>query len=649
MTTLLGLAQVLVVLAVFWVPGFVVLWAAGLRGWLRLAAVAPAATIGVFFACSLVAAGVDVRWNLATALACAAVVAAIAYGLRRVLIPRGRQEEGVPLRAALSSNRTLSAVIGAAVLTQLVPVWSPILRREQVANLPDVMFHLNAIQYIRREGVADPFFLAHMLDPTGATTLYPSGWHSVAGVVPVVLDNTSQLAAATFVVIAVAWACGLAALAREVNVTTHRWVPVLAAAMSVSGLAYPLGVALEPGIIPNAVGLAVAPGAAALIVAALRERRLFARSPYLGTLVLVLLGVGACHPGVLAGLAVLVLPWLIAAALNWWRSVGTAPRIGSAVVVVVLLAAVGYVVATDSLVARIRGLSSELAIPLGDALRGLALGQTAESKTFALVPTVAALLAIAVRLRRRLDLRPVASLALLAATYLLAATGVRWARPFTGLFYVEGRRVAPLVTVLTVVLAAEGLARASRWLVDHVRIPDRMSGVTAAGLVSGLLIGISALLPTYTLVVSTDPAVYKNTLEPRVTATSIVPYFMREELAMVDRLPMELPTDAVLLGAPSSGVSYVYGLTGIRTLPFARGLAKDLDAAAVRVADIATDPTVCETLRKYGVTHIYKDPALLKGATWPIPRDPIPDLEEPSFRLVEAGGTARVYEITACR
>ena len=80
-----ALAQIVATVSIFWGPGLLVLRLAGCRGWLRTIAAAPAATLAVFFAGSLAASHLHVRWELWSALGCTAAVAAAAFLVRRRL------------------------------------------------------------------------------------------------------------------------------------------------------------------------------------------------------------------------------------------------------------------------------------------------------------------------------------------------------------------------------------------------------------------------------------------------------------------------------------------------------------------------------------------------------------------------------------
>ena len=647
MSIAIALAQMAAAVAVFWLPGLALLWAIGARGKLRAVALAPAVTVGLFAACSMAASWAGVRWTLLLATGCVAVIAGVAATLRRWR-SRGDEVRPIQLRGAIRANWLLVVVAAVVVLLQLGVVLQALFVRDRLPNTWDSTFHFNALQYVRLVGVVDPVTFGSLVDSTGGTALYPSGWHAVAGLVPVWLGTTTAMAAVSYVPVAIAWTLGLATLAREAVPRKGVAVPALAAGMALCGLATPLWVTLRYGMMPNAMGIALIPGTAAVFVAAVRERNPSRRRATWAALALAGFGVGACHPGALAGLVLVVLPWCGSAVVAWWRGAHPRWRVVGATSLVAFLAALAAFVARDGLVSIVRKSASEGGpMRLVTAVTGLVTGQTAQSLTYALIPVLLALVAMGIRLRRHEDLRPVVAWALIAAVYLLAVTSVGWADALTGLFYGEGRRIGPVLAVWTSVLAAEGLARLSSAVVGRVEVPARLGATGSTALLAGVVLVVCAVpsLVTWRGVAAT---VYTTDISPTRDDQTPNPYFTVGELAMAHRLPQELPAGSRVLGSGFSGVSHLYGLVGIDVLPFYLRPPADLQAAVAHFADLESDPTICATLRAHGVTHIYVDPFLAKGLTYPYERVAFSELPAAGLKLVDTGGTAAVYQVTAC-
>ena len=125
------------------------------------------------------------------------------------------------------------------------------------------------------------------------------------------------------------------------------------------------------------------------------------------------------------------------------------------------------------------------------------------------------------------------------------------------------------------------------------------------------------------------------------------------ELAMIRRLPDELPDDAVVIGDPVAGAGYIPILTGMRSVwVFPGQAADDEDGIYLReyFNQIHTDPHVCEILQHHGIKYFYADkdirfnnsqlskirPGLYKVDT------------SYGFTLIDSGGSASLWRIDVC-
>ena len=126
------------------------------------------------------------------------------------------------------------------------------------------------------------------------------------------------------------------------------------------------------------------------------------------------------------------------------------------------------------------------------------------------------------------------------------------------------------------------------------------------------------------------------------------------ELAMLRRMKYTTAPDALILGDPIAGAAYSE-LLGGRKAVFPQLTTANEDVASQRVLtqrfhDIATDPEVCEVVRELGITHFYEEE---DGAYYNFMRSSrSPGLygvdTSTGFELVDAGGTAKLWKITAC-
>lgn len=126
------------------------------------------------------------------------------------------------------------------------------------------------------------------------------------------------------------------------------------------------------------------------------------------------------------------------------------------------------------------------------------------------------------------------------------------------------------------------------------------------------------------------------------------------ELAMLRRMKYTTTPDALILGDPIAGAAYSE-LLASRKAVFPQLTTANEDVASQRVLtqrfhDIATDPEVCEVVRELGITHFYEEE---DGAYYNFMRSSrSPGLygvdTSTGFELVDAGGTAKLWKITAC-
>ena len=126
------------------------------------------------------------------------------------------------------------------------------------------------------------------------------------------------------------------------------------------------------------------------------------------------------------------------------------------------------------------------------------------------------------------------------------------------------------------------------------------------------------------------------------------------ELAMLRRMPYTTAPDALILGDPIAGAAYSEMIGGRKAVfPQLSTANKDVASQKIliqRFHDIGTDPEVCEVVRRLGITHFYEEE---DGAYYNFMRSSRhPGLynvdTSTGFELVDAGGTAKLWKITAC-
>ncbi|MDR2114155.1 MAG: hypothetical protein LBO75_02625, partial [Bifidobacteriaceae bacterium] len=246
-------------------------------------------------------------------------------------------------------------------------------------------------------------------------------------------------------------------------------------------------------------------------------------------------------------------------------------------------------------------------------------------------------------LRRRRRRWLVLSFGLLASLYVAAASGLTWLEPITGLWYSDRSRLGPLLTVVGIPLVLQGLG----WVLGVRKTPQTRSWglpgwvavVTVIGLVTA--VGLTVVRPfrlhaTYYRVPVSSPAGADR-------------FFDQAELAMLQRLGTELDRNGMVLGDPANGSAFLYSLNGQPVVfPHLSG-SWDQPRRYLRehFGDLGRDPAVCQAVNKLGVKYFYLDSETWYGdssfaaMTQGLQR-------EGNLELIDQGGTAAVYRITAC-
>jgi hypothetical protein len=627
----------LVCLAVFWLPGLAVLRVAGTRG-LGALALAPAVTAGILGTASALCPVLGLRWGPPTAVAaCVAVVAAVGLlARRRPADDTGRPDHG--------SSRWLPAALAAGVLGQLVVLVGALPRPDAVQNAWDALFHLEAVVAGRVVGRADPAFLARLADPSGGTGFYPHAWHAAAELVPHWAGVLVTVNVAALLPVVVATTLGTTFLARELFPDV-RAVPPLVAVLSACGVALPLGIALQPALIPNAYAIALVPAVLALVVR--RDGR-----PGRWVVVAVgAVGIGLCHPNALLGLLVLSLPWVLPRLWAWARTAvrrgwGRA-QVGALAVAVAACAAALLLSRTSRIVSGIRTKEPWTPGTLAERLVTGNLGEwPAYPVVFVALTVVGAVLAV--RSRRAVPL--VVALGAALVLYVCASSPVDAVAAVASLWYTETRRLAPFVSVLALPLAAYGLARAADAASHRFELPAGLTTAGARRLLAGLGLALVVVPGTLSLA-----ALAEDTYSPAPPASDSpyarAPYLTDDEVRMVARAAPRLDPDALLLGSSFGGAGHLGALHGQRVVqPYHTTV---LPPAARYVSDhlaqLRTDPRVCQGVRELGARYVYVEERPLHATSWMFASGSAfstPPADDSG--LVDHAGTAAIYTLDVC-
>lgn len=632
-------APMAVVLA-FWLPGALVLRVGGTRlHGIELTAAAPAVTIGVCAIAAEAARAAGVRWGLPTAIAATALAVAVVVGLR-VHATRSRPAPPVPRR----DRPVLLGAVLAAIALQLAVVIGAMSDPRILLAANDVGAHMTMLRGVVATGQASALTLAGARELDGvARGFYPAGWHTVAALAVPGGGILSTFAWSWLLPAVVAWTCGVVALTRAAFPQRPAILP-WAAIVTGPGVALPLTLTLSPeGMVPNTIGTALVPGVLALLVGG----RQAWRAPMVHIVVgaLALLGLGAVQPNTF--LAVVLLgagwwcPFMVRHALRWWSSGGRrrGAVLVAAVVLPVLGTGAGLAAAHNAEVRFVLTTHDEGALPPATAAWALVtLDATLMTVGCGFVLFLAAVIGAVLAWHRRG--RPMVVGALVMAVFFLAASSSLPVLSYLDApWYDESRRYAPVITAGVLPVAAYGGHVTVRWLAARTR--PSLRGLIRVAVPVLALLGVA--VPGSLTLSSVSAQTIRGTADTPPIADA-------NEMALLERLPGEMSGGAVLSG-PFSGGSALYALSGYPTVPRDATTAPTppLQDVVLRLHALGTDPLVCADLAALGVRYLYVDPSPWQG--WKaLPLDRA--LAKPpasGVRLVDQGGGARLYEITACR
>ncbi len=225
-------------------------------------------------------------------------------------------------------------------------------------------------------------------------------------------------------------------------------------------------------------------------------------------------------------------------------------------------------------------------------------------------------------------------------------------------WYMDARRIMSTQGATIVPLASIGFAWCAQWVARRMQVDAPPAVARHAAVSRPMLRTMSVVLGVFLLVVTMGGA-----LDARLWAVRYVydadhlgkPGMATSgELAMLRRMPETLPEDAVVLGDPIAGAAYTE-VIGQRTAVFPQLSMANEDAASQAVLsqhfnEIHTNPEVCEVVRRLKITHYYEDEDGWYYQTLRSRRSPgLYGVDTSTgFELVDQGGTAKLYRITAC-
>ena len=685
---------VLLLSALFGV-GWVVLRAAGMRG-IRPVALAPTVSALILTVDGLFQAAVGKPWGWIPVMVTTAILALAAHTMKRlidrwdpgILLMPEDQREGMTMRTdgGRAERRLFLTVLVFWAVTALPVILT--IPPNAVSQSGDALYHYMQVAIIEREDYASMFNPnAGMFGLTSHAGFYPIVWHQVASLGAWSWRETLIANNVLLLAVALVWYLGLVYLARTA-LPKVRHAPYLALAASLLAPVFPWRLTYGAALWPYCMAVATCPAVIAmsiecwrrartLMVVAAREQNTSvwgARARAAMALSAIIpFFVGSCliHTSAAAMLLWplfgILLCQAVHSGIRSWRcerrAQATAWWIGAVLAVVALVAFVMLPGPQQHHFGRYTeldwsNLTTKLLIPITlDYFGGWAI-EWIEMPLAAL-----SLLGAAICLWRRRNWELVVGWILSMSLILAAIAPIPVLSSITGLFYRNPHRLKAMTAVLAVLLVVIALDTLRTWLAPvAARICSGLCGALArTGLADSTISMVTRAAAAVVVVILCTPAMVvgsqaiasdvREGYQPVLGDTRFIAD--EAELAMIRRLPDELPDDAVVIGDPVAGAGYIPILTGMRSVwVFPGQAADDEDGIYLReyFNQIHTDPHVCEILQHHGIKYFYADkdirfnnsqlskirPGLYKVDT------------SYGFTLIDSGGSASLWRIDVC-
>ncbi|MGB4136018.1 MAG: DUF6541 family protein [Microbacterium sp.] len=579
---------------------------------------------------SLIAPMLGIGWSLWPVIGVAAVITVLAVILRLLGGRGGASHRAEGGRALWIWGAIVVSVIGWAAVVG-VGIGEP----DHPNQLYDAIFHLNAVEFILRTGDASPLHMT-MVAPGQSAYFYPTLWHAfVSLLVPLSGAITAATNVATIAFVALIWPVALATIT-QVLFPKARVAVVSAPLLGFCFAQFPLGFLNWGVLYPNLLGMLLSPLLFAFVLLA-GERGLSAAAR-VSLILLVVATAGAtaiAHPSALLGVIVLLLPW---GAAKGWRAyrVATSPRrwliLGSGVVLFIVLIVV-WTVGNVSMNSWKPGLTLAQAV-------GEIVFLSPVSRATGLLLGPLAVLGV-VRLLRERRWWPVATHAVAAFFFLICTwLTVLPVRTFlVGVWYDDTTRVAALLAILGIPLAALGASEVWDWIA--VRREAHGSRVVVIATVVVL-----ALASTHLIALRNEVRQMRNVSFVFSDASGGL---SPDEVSLFEEANRILDAKSRVIGDPLTGTGLLFAYTGHAVVfPHVTG-GYGADAALLAKRFRYGGADVCEAVQDLGVTHAMDFGDRSVFTSLDDYYEGLRDLERsPILTEVAEVGDATLYRVTGC-
>lgn len=616
--------QCVLAVALLTIPGFAVGMAARL-GAARAAATAPGISVSIIAVAAIAAPFAGIAWSLLPVIAVTIGVAAVAFALSLLLRKRAgagdaklEDNPGHWIVASVAAAAVAAVLIGGRLLRA---IGSP----ESFSQTFDNVFHLNAIRYILDTGSGSSLTLSGM---TGGSS-YPAAWHDLVSLVVLIGGGeiTSSVNVINLLIAAFVWPLGCIYLSHAI------WgrrpaVSFAAGVLSAAFGAFPISL-LDFGVLyPNFLALALLPLVFALGLESMGLSAISNRSKLLSLLLLlaVLPGMALAHPSVaMAWLALMLPPALYVYALVFANALKF--RRGRARILVATV----FSIALLTGIALIKMLWDVVRPPAETAFwppvesTGQAIGEVISSSAIgrpaAWVIMLLTLMGIYLTIRSSRQLWLLGSYAVAAFLFVVVSSfpADDFRLFLTGIWYNDPPRLAALLPVVTIPLACQGAVfvwtQLTTILASSTGLLRGRSVRSTAPAKGGrtsqpeLLVALAATAMVFALIVGTqrgNVGQAEASMAESYRLSENSPLISSDEMALIKRLPGEVPKNALMVGNPWNGSSLAYAFADRKLVQLHILSAVPQGAAPLLNGPTPAkgDPAVCPTVERLKIEYI---------------------------------------------
>ncbi|MFF2344263.1 DUF6541 family protein [Pseudarthrobacter sp. NPDC058119] len=645
-----------VAVLLLYIPGAAIAWCLKFRlgGILGIAPLLSTAAAGL---AGVVGGLLHVPWSVLPYLLVSAVLAAGAMVLTR----------GVPWRLTTPPWRQCLPFAALALAT-LPMAWrfiqlvgSP----EHPSQVFDNVFHLNAIRFILDTGNASSLTLASIQGVQGLDAVYPAAWHSFAALLVQLasVDIPTAENILNLVIVVLLWPASCLFLVVK-TISRRPAALIITAVIASTQVAFPFLMIVWGPLFPYAMALSMMPVVIVELAALVRmgRTRTEPRPSWAAALVLSLAGLAFAHTSSINITVALGLPIL---AILWWQVMPRREtwRANPAGAWLFLGGTVGILSVAAVLWLKLRPAPYDNWGPTvkpGAAVGEILTASTMQSAIPAVVVSVLSVYGLLTTFKVARWRWMAACYTVLGGLYIVGASFPKGSIRdiLIGTWYQDTYRLAALLPLLVTPLAVIGglrlwdLARGSRfgghrWQVWEAAI-DR-TGISGKTVLSAAVVVVFALLASFagplSHYIKGASSVYRFDAQSELLTP--------DELALIQRLPTHVPSDAVIADNPWNGSSLAYAYTGRHVLTTHLFTTDDPDTALINqeLGAAAENPSVCAALRNKNVQYV-----LDFGARYLIDlpgSEKYPALTNVSpvngLTLVDSQGPdARLYRISSC-